>query len=269
MLYESDSRSLLQGTPIAQIRTGGTLTYHRRKEMHKRIVIFALSFVLMVVSSSFANDFWVEKAGTTLKVVYGHGAQRLPYDPSTIKDVRGFDGQGKEIQVAVEKKKDGALLVPKGEAAVITMMVDDGFWVKTIMGLKKMSKRQAGKRVIDAYQAMDCSKAVLAWGEAVGKPLGLKLEIVPLQNIFEVKAGQKLPVKVLLDGEPLANVEVESIEHTRTAKTDARGIAEVPLSGEGLKVITARHRLPLKGNPDADSLKLTATLTFGEKGGSK
>ena len=52
------------------------------------------SFVLMVVSGSFAHDFWVEKAGTTLKVVYGHGAQRLPYDPSTIKEVRGFDASG-------------------------------------------------------------------------------------------------------------------------------------------------------------------------------
>ena len=177
--------------------------------------------------------------------------------------------QGKEIQVGSGEEKDSALLVPKGEASVITMTVDDGFWVKTIMGLKKGTKREGRKRVIESYQAMDCSKAILAWGEAVGNPLGLKLEIVPLQNLFEVKAGQKLPVKVLLDGEPLANVEVESIEHTRTAKTDAKGIAEVPLSGEGLKVITARHRMPLKGNPDADALKLTATLTFGEKGGGK
>jgi len=85
---------------------------------------------------------------------------------------------------------------------------------------------------------------------------------------FEVKAGQKLQVKVLLDGEPLANAEVESLEHTKTAKTDANGIRSTALS-RGLKVITARHRMPLKDNPDADALKLTASLTFGEKGGSK
>ena len=235
--------------------------------MKRRIVITALTF-LVLASPCFAHDFWVEKAGTTLKVVYGHGSQRLPYDPSSIKEVRGFDAQGKEIQVGVEKKKESALLVPKGEASVITMTVDDGYWVKTIMGLKKGTKREK-KKVIDSYQALDCSKAILTWGEAAGKPLGLKLEIVPLQNVFEVKAGQKLQVKVLLDGEPLANVEVESIEHTKTAKTDAKGVAEVPLSGEGLKVITARYRMPLKDNPDADALKLTASLTFGEKGGGK
>ena len=237
--------------------------------MFKRILVFSLPLFFAFCTHCFAHDFWVEKAGNMLKVVYGHGSQRLPYDPSTIKEVRGFDVQGKEIQVGIERKKESALLVPKGQASVIAMTVDDGFWVKTIMGLKKMSKREAGKRVIDSYQALDCSKAVLAWGEAAGKPLGLKLEIVPLQNVFEVKAGQKLPVKVLLEGEPLANAEVESIEHTKTAKTDGKGIAEVPLSGEGLKVITTRHKIPLKGNPDADALKLTATLTFGEKGGGK
>ena len=235
--------------------------------MKRRIPILTLPF-LLVAATCMAHDFWVEKAGTTLKVVYGHGSQRLPYDPASIKEVHGFDAQGKEMQVGLEKKKDSALLVPKGDASVITMTVDDGCWVKTIMGLKKGSKRNA-RRAIDSYQAFDCSKAILAWGEAAGKPLGLKLEIVPLQNVFEVKAGQKLQVKVLLDGEPLANAEVESLEHTKTAKTDAKGIAEVPLSAEGLKVITARHRMPLKDNPDADALKLTASLTFGEKGGSK
>jgi len=235
--------------------------------MKRRILILALPFLLLA-SPCLAHDFWVEKAGTTLKVVYGHGSQRLPYDPSSIKEVRAFDAQGKEIQVGVEKKKDSALLVPKEAASVITMMVDDGCWVKTIMGLKKGSKRDT-KKAIDFYQALDCSKAILAWGEATGKPLGLKLEIVPLQNVFEVKVGQKLPVKVLLDGKPLPNVEVESIEHKKTAKTDAKGIAEVPLSAEGLKVITARHRMPLKDNPDVDALKLTASLTFGEKGGGQ
>lgn len=237
--------------------------------MCKTILGLTLSFLLLLGGSCLAHDFWVEKSGATLKVVYGHGSQRLPYDPSSIKEVRGLDLQGKEIQVGMERKKDSALLAPKGEVSVIGMTVDDGFWCKTIMGLKKMSKREAGKRVIDSYQALDCSKAVLVWGQAAGKPLGLKLEIVPLQNVFEVKPGNKLAVKVLLEGEPLANAEVESIEHTKTAKTDAKGIAEVPISGEGLKVITARHRLPLKGNPDADALKLTATLTFGEKGRGK
>jgi len=237
--------------------------------MLKRIPMFTLLFLFIFVVHGFAHDFWVEKSGATLKVVYGHGSQRLPYDPSSIKEIRGLDAQGKEIPVEVERKKDHALLNPKGQVSVIGMTVDDGCWCKTIMGLKKMSKREAGRRVIDSYQALDYSKAVLAWGEGAAKPLGLKLEIVPLQNVFEIKAGQKLPVKVLLEGEPLPNVEVESIEHTKTARTDGKGIAEVPISGEGLKVITTRHKMPLKGNPDADALKLTATLTFGEKGGGK
>jgi len=254
------TKSLTKGCP--------NITYGR-KEMHKRILIFTLAFLFVFSASGFAHDFWVEKSGATLKVVYGHGGQRLPYDPSSIKEVRGLDVQGKEIPVEIDRKKDHALLVPKGQASAIGMTVDDGFWCKTIMGLKKMSKREAGKRVIESYQAMDCSKAVLAWGEGAAKPLGLKLEIVPLQNVFEIKAGQKLSVKVLLEGEPLAHVEVESVEHTKTAKTDGKGVAEVPISGQGLQVITARHKIPLKGNPDADALKLTATLTFGEKGGGK
>jgi len=62
-----------------------------------------------------AHDFWVEKAGDHSRWVYGHGSQRLPYDPASIKEVHGFDAQGKEMQVGLEKKKDTALLVPKGK----------------------------------------------------------------------------------------------------------------------------------------------------------
>jgi nickel transport protein len=233
------------------------------------LVLFLWLFLWAAAFPCQAHDFWVEKKGSALQVVYGHGSQRLPYDPSSIKEAKGFDPQGRQIQVGIERKKDHALLVPRGQASVIALVVDDGFWCKTIMGLKKMSKREAGKRVIESYQAVDCSKAILTWGEAAGKPLGLQLEIVPLKNVFEVKGGQKLPVKVLLQGEPLPNAEVESIEHTKTARTDQNGVAEVPLSGEGLRVITTRHKIPLQDSPDADALKLTATLTFGEKVGGK
>jgi len=235
---------------------------------HRWLFILALPFLLLLSVSCFAHDFWVEKAGGTLKVIYGHGAQRLPYDPSTIKEIRGFDPKGGQVQIRVEKKKEAVTLVPEGTVSALTMTVDDGFWVKTIMGLKKGSKRGM-KRVIESYQSLNYSKAILCWSEAAGNPLGLKLEIIPLANPFELKGGQRLPVRVLLDGEPLPEVEVESIEHTRTAKTDGKGIAEVPLSGEGLKVVTARHRMPLKGNPDADTLKLISTLTFGGKGEGK
>jgi nickel transport protein len=139
-----------------------------------------------------AHDFWVEKVGGTLKVIYGHGIQRLPYDPATIKEVQAFDAKGKEVGIIIEKKKESATLVPKGPVSMVTMTVDDGFWVKTIMGLKKGTRREV-RRAIESYQAMDYSKAILSWGEGAGNPLGLKLEIIPLANPFEMKAGHLIP----------------------------------------------------------------------------
>lgn len=70
----------------------------------------------------------------------------------------------------------------------------------------------------------------------VTKPVGQKLEIVPLVNPAKIKVGEKFPVKVLYDGKPLASATVGAFfagftEHNRalafSAMTDGSGLVEI------------------------------------------
>ncbi|MBI4161139.1 MAG: DUF4198 domain-containing protein, partial [Acidobacteria bacterium] len=68
------------------------------------------------------------------------------------------------------------------------------------------------------------------------RPIGLRIEIIPLQNPFLVRPGGELPVRVLFQGDPLAGVPVvlgrEGLGEGNflfRGKTDARGEVSVPV----------------------------------------
>lgn len=78
--------------------------------------------------------------------------------------------------------------------------------------------------------------------EAYRKPLGLKIEIVPLADPSLLKAGEKLPVQVLYNGKPLADTQVEiALSQDAKAKTiveiagrtDAQGRVNVKVPAAG------------------------------------
>lgn len=86
------------------------------------------------------------------------------------------------------------------------------------------------------------AKAILttAKDEVVCRPVGQKMEIVPERNPATMKPGERLPLRILLDGVPIGGVRVSSgcdqfaqggyAAHTRT---DADGRAEIELPIEG------------------------------------
>jgi uncharacterized GH25 family protein len=58
------------------------------------------------------------------------------------------------------------------------------------------------------------------------KPVGLKIEIVPLADPATLKAGQTLPIRLLFNGKPLADTQVEmavSINPKATTRTKIAG----------------------------------------------
>jgi hypothetical protein len=67
-------------------------------------------------------------------------------------------------------------------------------------------------------------------------------------------------VKVFYGGKPLPGVDVEG-DHEKVAATDKDGLAKVPVK-KGRQLITVERKEPLAGDPDADSISVTTTLTF-------
>jgi uncharacterized GH25 family protein len=99
------------------------------------------------------------------------------------------------------------------------------------------------------------------------KPLGLPLQIVPLQNPFERKAGDTLRVRVYLQKEALAGANLgwqrpgDGDTAGGTVRTDIRGEALIPIAGAGLMTIRLTHMTRPK-MPDYEWESFWTTLTF-------
>lgn len=130
----------------------------------------------------------------------------------------------------------------------------------------------AGARVADA-QSITRSDVYVSKGPASDKalaPAGMGLEIVPLSHPNRIDPGAALPVRLLLDGKPVAGVTIslqgpdlpdEEDAKAVTVTTDKDGKASLTLPKAGTFLLLARHRVEAADGPVAVKSH-SATLTF-------
>lgn len=123
-----------------------------------------------------------------------------------------------------------------------------------------------GKTLVQAGSGGDESNAT--------RPLGLKIELVPLTNPIRLRPGGELRVRLLLDGQPVAGALVGAIdagakvgagEWPVTARTDASGEAALVLSNHGpwlIRAVRMQRRSGERGPDAADWETYWASLTF-------
>lgn len=230
----------------------------------KKLIILIVCIAFMT-GISYAHDAWIEGKDGKFIVVYGHGKEVETYDAGKVKEVRAYDANGDVIQVVIEKAGYPVMVKPIGKPALLGMFFDNGFWSKTPDGWKNKPKKDVPD-AIEASQSMKYSKALLHWNSKFSKPLGMKMEIIPLQNPFLLKAGDAFQIQVLLDGKSAQGVGVNAGGYHRDdVKTDQDGMAKVRIEKGGFQIITASVRIPLKDNENADVLSQSANITFEVK----
>ena len=231
----------------------------------KKAIVLALVLTLVSAAALYAHDTWVAKDGDLLVVKYGHGDKIDPYKPANVKEAKAYDASGKETQVTIKPQDTKAILVPAQTPALVAVVFKSGPFVKTPEGYKQVSKREA-TNVILSMKGETHSKNLWHWNDGFSKPLGGKLEIVPLKNPLALKVGDKLPFQALYDGKPLAGATVaaEGVEKD-ALKTDPNGRAEIVIKKSGLNVVKANRKTDTPNDPDADTLSEMANITFEVK----
>ncbi|MBA3296949.1 MAG: DUF4198 domain-containing protein [Acidobacteria bacterium] len=108
----------------------------------------------------------------------------------------------------------------------------------------------------------------------VTRPLGLKLELVPLTDPTALPVGSRLRIRLLLDGQPAPNALVGAVHASANAKpevwpltsrTDAQGQAEFVLADAGpwlLRSVRSVRRAGETGELAADWESYWASLSF-------
>lgn len=228
--------------------------------------LLAIVLTLSLSAQAFAHDFFIEKKDGAYYVISGHENKWEAYDPSRIKEVKVFNEKGKKVAAKVIRKKEIVSVATGKKVAAVTVFMDNKFWVKSTEGWKNITKREAQKQslqILETGESYKYGKYIETWSKRFAKPLGTKMEVVPLSNPLALKTGENLEVQVLLDGQPLPNasINIKGL-HKEITKTDKNGIASIPIGKAGQNVISVSSQVPYTNNPDADQLYLKATLAF-------
>lgn len=149
-------------------------------------------------------------------------------------------------------------------------------------GLKQVAAERAArgettKAVRERYSRYGKTLITVGSGgdrSAATRPLGLKIELIPVVDPTTLTAGSSLRVRLLLDGKPLpgalagaiyAGAKVPPDSWPLTATTDARGEVEFTLDHRGpwlIRAVTMQRRENESGPDAADWETYWASLTF-------
>ena len=235
--------------------------------------------------AALAHDIVVFPAWTdgalSVDVKYGHPED---YQAITSEKLFRFDAvtpAGTRVNWHDKLKLDGLDLkttqrpdwnVAEG-VTILVAQYDNGYWSKNELGETVNTSRLSYPTTTMASHNVKFGKALVATGpqhKGFDRVIGHKVELVPMVDPFTLKVGGVLPVAVRLNGKPYVGAGVEigdsvtAVPEEKIAryKTDAKGIAQVPISKTGWQVLGVDHeeRSPLQKL--ADKEKYTATLVF-------
>ncbi|HXH47286.1 MAG TPA: DUF4198 domain-containing protein [Bradyrhizobium sp.] len=244
--------------------------------------LVSAALLLGSVGPLMAHDMWLSLSGPArarrVIVNYGHPDDRPPAFADKVVDLVAITGSGRSslldglaaaseagVQVARSKPFDD------GGHTLIAGRYDNGVWVKTASGVYRNATRRLVPDAAESLWSGKFAKAISGPGSPWQEVLGHELEIVPLSDPAEVQPGGALRVKVLFKGKPLSGAAVERGD-ARTAiaekdiprfKTDADGVASIPIVKPGPCLLVVDHRDGPPATPDQVTAELTnATLWF-------
>ena len=184
--------------------------------------------------------------------------------------IDGLKEDGKRLAATIRVVDAGHLIVTAVNAASIEEMrpapfeeylAEEGLGHIVAARKERGEAEKPGKERYTMY-----AKTILLSGtpgEAYKTAVGLPLEIVPEKDPYRLQPGEALPVRVLLRGAPVANLEIRATSATEKAhvvgKTDAQGRVTVPVTKGQWRLHTIHME---RASGDVDWESLWTTLTF-------
>lgn len=247
-----------------------------------RHLVIAIAVTSATANAAVAHDVWLTIAGDAAHrraiVNYGHPDDRPPAFADKVLDLVAITASGSvSLLKGMEQTTRNGVPVARTKPfaddghSLLAARYDNGFWIKTADGLYRNATRRLAPDAADSMWSVKFAKALTGPDAPWGKELGQILEIVPLSDPAKVKPGQTLRLKVLLNGKPLAGVDVERGDGATVVAekdiprfaADADGIASVPIVKAGPHLLVIDHRVSPSATPDQANADLfNATLWF-------
>lgn len=254
----------------------------------RRMIALSLTLLCAFVftQAALAHDMWIEVRDytpapgeeVTMTLAYDHhlpGWEFLPRERLDQIFLVRPDGSQAQIKPysEVEYKAEPA---PADAGSYLVAAVQKGaFWTKTTEGYQSGKSKKDVKAAIQCTYSAKFTKAIVnvgpPAGEALGKPLGQELEIIPLADPGALSSGDYLPIKVLFKGKPLAGADVvasyvgfsrEKNTFAYATKTVADGTARIRMATPGAWLVAAHFKEHYPDPATCDENSFAASLTF-------
>lgn len=236
--------------------------------MKKTTTLLAAAATAFIALTTLAHDAWVDPlGGPVYKILYGHKVPE-PYAVVKVTSLQVLDAMQKPLKFTRAENKEGLSITPAGKPALFVTAFDNGYWVKVGDEKEPRNVRKsalpAGTVGGQSSHPLKWSKTMLSWAPWMAKPMGQRIEFVPVGLTALPKPGSSLKLHLLLDGKPLANQMVENNSNEMGPKTDANGDVTVTVL-KGINRFATDHDIMQADMPDAQRLSLTAALVFVAK----
>jgi uncharacterized GH25 family protein len=219
-----------------------------------------------------AHGVWFAERSGQLAMIYGHGAEDLDMirRHDKVKEVAGYDAAGAPVPVTLRKTDHLLLIDAKPMPAVITGVLDNGYWSKGPDGKWVNKGRdevpgagESGRYVKYAVYLRESTRAPL-------QPLaGQVLQILPLKAALPHHKDESMTVRVLFNGKPVAGAKVTrdyvGDPEAKPLVTGRDGTVTLRVRNDGLNVISAAYDAPPDDPAKATKTGLFATLAFAIK----
>jgi nickel transport protein len=219
-----------------------------------------IAVLALVTTSAGAHEYWIEKGDGGYTLFQGHvfstheGEARVQYDPAIVKRVTCAGGAA----ASPEPGKTYPVRIA-GRCAALLVDIVSGYWTQTLTDTVPKPRSEV-RGALRGWKSEESIKRLDNWSAAAMKPLSDGLEIVPLENPFLLKPGDKLRVQVLWQGKPRKGVAVAYAGDTR-GQTDSQGEVNLRIRRGGVQMVAASFDEPIK-DPLADRIVHGAMLQF-------
>ena len=219
-----------------------------------------------VANVCFAHQIVATKKDTSYEAIYWNHEAFEPYAKEQLKGVKAFGVNGKAVSAGIDYSGSIPKILTDADVSMMSFSFDAGHWIKGTKGFEHVGATPAKGIIFGTLKSHKFSKTLFSWNDAFSHPTGLYMEIVPLVNPLVLKVGDTFPVLVLKEGVPLANAGFESSDEDEPAyKTDAYGIAHIPLMKKGLFIVAAKYYAQQFNDPTVDAVTIQSSLSFTVK----
>jgi nickel transport protein len=216
-----------------------------------------------------AHSIWFAQRSGELALIYGHGAEDLSVIKrlDKVTSVTGVNAAGSPVPVSLRATDHLAFVNVDHAPAIVTATMDNGLWTKGPDGkwLNKGKDEVPGATQSGRYLKYGVFLREVPKAEVQPLP-GLALQVLPVGPRFPQHMGDRLQVRVLLNGQPAAGAKVwaDGVNDPdgKPLRTGRDGSVTLKVRNQGLNVIRAEVDAPPADAGKADKTEHSATLSF-------